>query len=157
MRTFQRILVAVDHDTRAAAPLRFAIQLALKMGSELVVFHSISEEEQEDREQLPPPSGYVDVMIEETRRDLATLVAEIAAGDEAPASRVVARSGEPAEQIREIAAAEDCDLIVIGLRRRSRVGKFLLGSRLQDVLMGTDRPVISVPIEETADGAEDAD
>ena len=121
------------------------------MGAELLVFHSISEDELEDREQLPAPSKYVDVMVEETKRDLAALVTELVEEGAGPAVRVLARSGEPAEAIRAVAAAEDCDLIVIGLRRRSRVGKFLLGSNLQDVLMATERPVVTVPIEEEPD------
>jgi hypothetical protein len=32
------------------------------------------------------------------------------------------------------------------------VGKFLLGSNLQDVLMSTDRPVIAVPVEDEGNG-----
>jgi len=151
MRTFERILVAVDQNIRAEAPLRLALELAQTMGAELVVFHSISQDEKDEREDLPPPSGYVDVMIEETKRDLAALITDIVADGEGPATRVVARSGEPAEEIRAVAAAENCDLIVIGLRRRSRVGKLLLGSHLQDVLMATERPVISVPIGDEPD------
>jgi nucleotide-binding universal stress UspA family protein len=151
MRTFERILVAADQNIRAEAPLRFALELAHTMGAELIVFHSISQEEQDERKHLPPPSGYVDVMIEETKRDLAALIADIVDDGEAPATRVVALSGEPAEEIRGLAAAEGCDLIVIGLRRRSRVGKFLLGSNLQDVLMATERPVIAVPTEDEPD------
>ncbi len=148
MRTFERVLTAVDQNTRADAPLRFALELAQKMGAELLVFHSIGEDELEDREQLPAPSKYVDVMVEETRRDLANLVGDLVGESEGPPVRVFARSGEPAEAIRILAADEDCDLIVIGLRRRSRVGKFLLGSNLQNVLMATERPVIAVPVGE---------
>ena len=65
-----------------------------------------------------------------------------------PGVRAIARAGDPAEEINKLAAAENCDVVVIGLRRRSRVGKFLLGSRLQEVLMATDRPVIAVPLEQ---------
>ncbi|MGI9647529.1 MAG: universal stress protein [Acidimicrobiia bacterium] len=150
MRTFERILVAIDREDRAGAPLRFAVELAQKTGAELVVFHSISEDEQKDRELLPPPSNYVDVMVEETVRDLTELTeaAATAAGSGLPSVRAVTRWGDPAEEIGRVAADEDCGLIVIGLRRRSRVGKFLLGSNLQDVLMATDRPVISVPIDD---------
>ena len=146
MSRFDRILVAVDRDDRAEAPLRLGLELAIKTGAELIVFHSISEDEQKDRETLPPPSNFVDVMVEETTRDLSALADTVADGTQSPPFRVVARWGDPAEEILNLAAAEDCDLIVIGLRRRSKVGKFLLGSKLQEVLMTTDRPVITVPI-----------
>lgn len=151
MRSFGRILIAVDQNDRAEAPLRVALELAHKMTAELLVFHSISEQEQEEREHLPPPSNYVDKMIEETQRELALLVADTADMEESPTVRVIARSGEPAGAIHDLAEEEDCDLIVIGLRRRSKVGKFLLGSNLQDVLMTTSRPVIAVPIVSAED------
>ena len=152
MRTFEKILVAVDREDQAETPIRFALDLARRVGAEIIVFHSISDKEVEDREQLPAPANYLDFMMEETERELAELVKSLAGDGETPAVRVVARTGDPAEEILALAEKEDCDLCVIGLRRRSRVGKFLLGSRLQDVLMSTDRPVVAVPIEDEAAG-----
>ncbi|MBT8213513.1 MAG: universal stress protein [Acidimicrobiia bacterium] len=148
MRTFQRILVAVDQQDRAAAPVRLALELAHNTGAELIVLHSISDQELEDSQRLPAPRNYVDFIVEETERDLASLVESISGDEARPDVRVVAKMGDPAEGILAVAEEENCDLCVIGLRRRSRVGKFLLGSNLQDVLMSTDRPVIAVPIPE---------
>lgn len=50
----------------------------------------------------------------------------------------------PAEAILRVAHEEAADLIVIGMRRRSRVGKLVLGSNAQDILLGADAPVLSV-------------
>lgn len=50
----------------------------------------------------------------------------------------------PAEAILRVADEQDADLIVIGMRRRSRVGKLVLGSNAQDILLGADAPVLSV-------------
>jgi nucleotide-binding universal stress UspA family protein len=53
--------------------------------------------------------------------------------------------GKPAgEDLADFAAEEDADLIVIGLRRRSPVGKLVLGSNAQDVLLKADCPVLAV-------------
>jgi len=38
----------------------------------------------------------------------------------------------------------DASLIVIGLRKRSNVGKFIMGSQAQRILLQVDRPVLAV-------------
>lgn len=53
-------------------------------------------------------------------------------------------SRSPAETILHAAAAENVDLIVIGVRRRSRVGKLVLGSNAADILLGAEAPVLAV-------------
>ncbi|MDQ5841276.1 MAG: universal stress protein [Chloroflexota bacterium] len=52
-----------------------------------------------------------------------------------------------AEEILRVATAEDASLIVIGIRRRSPVGKFLLGSTAQQVLLDAPCPVLAVKAE----------
>ena len=54
------------------------------------------------------------------------------------------RGLNPAEELLQTADAEEAQLIVIGLRRRSPVGKFLLGSNAQQVLLGAGCPVLAV-------------
>jgi nucleotide-binding universal stress UspA family protein len=58
--------------------------------------------------------------------------------------RASAPSLDPAEDL--IGTAEDTDaaFIVIGLRRRSPVGKLLLGSNAQRVLLDASCPVLAV-------------
>ena len=58
--------------------------------------------------------------------------------------RQLVRGFEPAEDLISIAEANDADLIVIGLRRRSPVGKLLMGSTAQRILLDADRPVLAV-------------
>jgi len=50
----------------------------------------------------------------------------------------------PADVILEVAAETGAELIVIGLRRRSPVGKVLTGSTAQQVLLDADCPVLAV-------------
>ncbi|ARS89564.1 universal stress protein [Natrarchaeobaculum aegyptiacum] len=52
------------------------------------------------------------------------------------------RSGEPGEEILTHAAENDVDLICLAGRKRSPTGKALFGSVTQDVILGTDRPVL---------------
>ena len=55
-----------------------------------------------------------------------------------------ARGKDPADDLIETAGKEDAALIVIGLRRRSPVGKLLLGSNAQEILLHADCPVLAV-------------
>ena len=55
-----------------------------------------------------------------------------------------ARGNSPAEDLLAIARDRGAELIVIGIRRRSPVGKLVLGSNAQDVLLEADCPVLAV-------------
>jgi nucleotide-binding universal stress UspA family protein len=54
---------------------------------------------------------------------------------------------EPSEEVVRAAQAHDASLIVIGLRHRSPVGKFLLGSHAQRILLEATCPVLAVKAE----------
>ena len=51
---------------------------------------------------------------------------------------------DPAEELIRTAESADAEFIVIGLRRRSPVGKLLLGSNAQRVLLDACCPVLAV-------------
>jgi nucleotide-binding universal stress UspA family protein len=55
-----------------------------------------------------------------------------------------ARGNDPAEDLVDVADTEQAALIVIGLRRRSPVGKLLMGSNAQQILLTADCPVLAV-------------
>jgi nucleotide-binding universal stress UspA family protein len=49
-----------------------------------------------------------------------------------------------ADQVLEVAGDVSADLVVIGLRRRSPVGKLLMGSVAQRILLGAECAVLAV-------------
>jgi nucleotide-binding universal stress UspA family protein len=58
--------------------------------------------------------------------------------------RQLVRGFEPAEDLIGLAESTDAELIVIGLRRRTPVGKLILGSNAQRVLLDARCPVLAV-------------
>lgn len=54
------------------------------------------------------------------------------------------RGNEPAEDLIEVADSSGAELIVIGLRRRTPVGKLILGSNAQRILLDASCPVLAV-------------
>jgi nucleotide-binding universal stress UspA family protein len=53
-------------------------------------------------------------------------------------------SKDAADQILRLADELNADLIVIGLRRRTPVGKLILGSQAQTILLEAECPVLAV-------------
>ncbi|QDP96511.1 universal stress protein [Microlunatus elymi] len=54
---------------------------------------------------------------------------------------------DPAEELIKVSEASADAMIVIGLRRRSPVGKLLLGSNAQRILLDASCPVLAVKAE----------
>jgi len=78
------------------------------------------------------------------RRRFEELTADLEASGVAYELIEYARGNSPAEDLLAVARERDADLIVIGIRRRSPVGKLVLGSNAQDVLLEADCPVLAV-------------
>lgn len=58
-------------------------------------------------------------------------------------------SGEPASIITDLADDRESDLIVLGGRKRSPVGKAIFGSVAQSVILNTHRPVVVTDVGQT--------
>ncbi|MGH3446412.1 MAG: universal stress protein [Nocardioidaceae bacterium] len=120
---------------------------------------------------VPTPAGEaaLDVAVEEARRrNTSLLVVNAGRGestnnekfaDDAKAAQLRKRlddsgvtysllrsvsSREPAEELVSMAAEREVELVVIGLRRRSPVGKLLMGSTAQRILLDAECPVLAV-------------
>jgi nucleotide-binding universal stress UspA family protein len=76
-------------------------------------------------------------------------VREQLSGSGVPAEiRQLVRGQDAAEDLVSVAEEVDAEVIVIGLRRRSPVGKLILGSHAQRILLDASCPVLAVKAAE---------
>jgi nucleotide-binding universal stress UspA family protein len=120
------IVVGYSSAPEGRAALSRAIDEARIRNSELVVVHASPDAES------------------------AALHAELAATGIPHRIREPEGVMEPAEELINAAETEGADFIVIGLRRRSPVGKLLLGSNAQRVLLDASCPVLAVKADPNA-------
>ena len=77
-------------------------------------------------------------------KELAEIRAQLDAQGLENEVRQLVQGLEPAEDLIAVAEEVSADMIVIGLRRRSPVGKLILGSNAQRVLLDAPCPVLAV-------------
>jgi nucleotide-binding universal stress UspA family protein len=84
----------------------------------------------------------------ESEAQLAEVKAELEAAGVEHEIRQLVRGMDPADDLINVAQEVSADLIVIGLRRRSPVGKLILGSNAQRILLDAPCPVLAVKASE---------
>ncbi len=93
------------------------------------------------------PEGVDIHIIEATKVRLENEIAQLLRDGDLPEVdwRLQLGAGEDAaEVVLDLVAETDAKLIVVGARRRSRVGKLLLGSVTQSIILAADIPVLVV-------------
>jgi nucleotide-binding universal stress UspA family protein len=119
------------------AALRRATEEARLRGSRLLVVNSHRGGREFDRDDAVQSEAD----LEAIRRELDE------AGVEHEVRQLV-RGMDPADDLVNVAEEVDAEFIVIGLRRRSPVGKLILGSNAQRVLLDAPCPVLAVKADE---------
>ncbi|TDE07452.1 universal stress protein [Jiangella asiatica] len=142
-----RILVGFTTTPEGQAALRHAVTEARQHGGTLLVAH---------HEQVAPPVGDVPARVRSVEQHLGGLREELRASGVEVCVRTQLGVGSVAAELVRTAEDENVDLIVIGLRRRSPVGKLVLGSTAQEVLLTAPCPVLAVKRDDAAAAGRDA-
>jgi nucleotide-binding universal stress UspA family protein len=132
------IVVGYVPKAEGKAALRRAAEEARLRNSRLVVVNSHRGGREFDRDDAIESES----QLEEVKRELRD------AGVEHEVRQLV-RGMDPAEDLVNVATEVGAEFIVIGLRRRSPVGKLILGSNAQRVLLDAPCPVLAVKASET--------
>jgi nucleotide-binding universal stress UspA family protein len=144
------VLVAVDREEDARRVLEEGERLAKQFDENLVVTHVLTRKEFVNLERTSVSATDEVVDPDEVRdiaAELADELAEAVLDDYTPVGAV----GDPAGEVLTLARKHDASYVVIGIRKRSAVGKAVFGSTAQDILMSTDRSVVVVPREKRAE------
>lgn len=127
------IVVGYVGTKEGRAALARAAQECLLRGSKLVVISS--------------QKGGRDFDAEESdafARELEQVQASLAENGLECDVRELVRGNDPSEDLISVAEEVSAEFIVIGLRRRSPVGKLILGSNAQRILLDASCPVLAV-------------
>lgn len=127
------ILVALDDSERSERIIKFAIEEAKIRNDKLLFVHSLFGGDKTTDE---------DVERGESILEKASKMAK-EAGVEYE-KHLLIRGKDPGDDIVEFAKEVDASMIIIGVRKRSPVGKLLFGSVAQHVILHAEMPVICI-------------
>ena len=91
--------------------------------------------------------------FERARHALERRTAELAGQGLRCTSSMPAHPADATEALLDAAEQHEARLIVVGVRRRSPVGKAVLGSTAQDVVLQANCPVLAVKLPDDAEAA----
>jgi len=131
----KKLLTAVDGSKYADKALEYAVQLAKNYNANLALIHV--EEDKLIRVGGPQVEDCVGTVGECILKDAATKAEGISFDKKL-------EYGSPAEVIIKIAKKADVDIIVVGSRGLSSIGRFLLGSVSDDISMHARNSVLIV-------------
>lgn len=142
---FSRILVALDGSDYSLKALDFAVDLAKKYQSQLVLVHVVMRQIYAIN---PPEAGILagTAIVRELEAEGKAILAK---GEQTVKAQGIPveirlRQGVPAEELLRAAAEEKADLMVLGSRGLSQVRAFLLGSVSDKVSHHAKCPVLIV-------------
>jgi len=138
-----KIIAPTDLSNLSQSALRYAMQLALEQGAEVIVYNVISEDGEwfDKNDELNP----VKALVPQQRQRLAEFVKESCAEflDQLKVKEVV-EVGVPYRDIVRKAADERADLIVMSTHGRTGLEQVMLGSVTAKVVARATCPVLSL-------------
>jgi nucleotide-binding universal stress UspA family protein len=125
------IVVGYVPKPEGRAALRRAIAEALLRQEDLLVINAARGDAYAD-------SGYA------PEEELTAVRAELDRSGVKSEVRQLVRGADPADEVLDAAEAAGAKMIVIGIRHRTPVGKLILGSTAQRILLDAKVPVLAV-------------
>ncbi|MBN1631046.1 MAG: universal stress protein [Thermoleophilia bacterium] len=142
-----KIVVGFKWTPEGKAALEWAIEEARRRDAEVIVVASSRGNVNVVIGDPPALDSELD-RIKAARGELDEAERLLAAAGVPYAIRRYTRGNSAAEDLSDVVAREAADMVVIGLRRRTRTGKLLMGSNALDILLNVGCPVVGVKAKE---------
>jgi nucleotide-binding universal stress UspA family protein len=133
MSGFARIVLATDFSAPARAALERAAAIAARFGSRLYILHAL-DEPGPVLSTPPLDDGRIDAFFELAEKRTSAERAALGSTATPPAVIECVRIGKPGDEVPAFAEEKDADLIVIGTRGRTGLGRLFVGSVAESVL-----------------------
>ncbi len=127
------ILIGYDGTNAAKEALKVGQKLALGLDGEVILITSLSSALDTTPEK-----------VDEARSELNSAKSIFEKAGLVCETNLLMRGLEPGEDLVTYAAENRCDHIVIGTKRRSKIGKLIMGSTAQYIILNAPGPVTSV-------------
>jgi nucleotide-binding universal stress UspA family protein len=146
LQKFKNILVPVDFSGTTEPSIGYGLQLSEKFNAKLHLLHAVHEAGEDSG--LSSPHVSVEKSLEESKERLERELLRYAVSQLGTSADYVTevRIGPPHTVIIEYAEEKDVDLIVIGERRMGKIAHALYQKTANQVLEGSDRPVLRLII-----------
>ena len=143
MPKLQKIICALDLSEHSKTVAEYACMLAKAMNASIVAVYAAPTLTQYTGFHVPPNTidSFVGEIVSGAEKAMTQFVSENFEGVETKAEVVV---GYAAEEILEIAAKEDADLIVMGTHGRKGIDRILFGSVAERVVKNSHVPVLTI-------------
>ena len=132
-----KILVGYDYSTVTQDVLALAKQQAQAFKAEVHLLRSLERNPELQRELRRDTVQQAEQNLDQVKREFANMGL-------ACDTHVVVGRLSAGENIVQFAEQNSIDLIVIGVRRRSKVGKLIFGSNAQLIILTAPCPVLTV-------------
>lgn len=139
---FSKILVPLDLEDSSVAGLKVAASMARESAGTLIAIHvltgasiDVSEVPHQPQPLRAQAEQKASTRIQDQLESIAPDVAH----------QIHLEFGDPSDEIVRASKAFGVDLIVVTVKNRSRLGKLLMGSQTQEIILAADVPVLCVP------------
>ena len=128
-----KILVGFDGSNVSKEALKLAVAHARAFNAQIFLVWSLARGDESQQE-----------VIKEAEETLAYWKDQLEQKDLSCHTHLLIRGLEAGEDLAQFAREHQADEIIVGVRRRSKVGKLLFGSTAQFVILNAPCPVVTV-------------